>query len=134
MYNGFLQPTSFVILINGSPSYFFRPTRGLRLECPLSPFILLSIAEALNQIIHNAKEARMIKGIKVSNTEKVTHTLFVDDVLIFGEGTINNLGAFSTLLDKYNKSMGMVINIDRSNLVHNEFSTDMLQREKDIVS
>ena len=75
----------------------------------------------------------MIKGIKVSNFEEVAHTLFVDNVLVFGEGTINNLGDFANLLDKYKKSMGMVINIDKSNLVHNEFSTYMLQREKEIV-
>ena len=60
----------------------------LRKGCPLSPFLFLLVAEALSRLIHNAKEIRKIEGIKVSNLEEVTHTLFVDDVLGFGKGTI----------------------------------------------
>jgi len=70
-----LQSTSFVILINGSPTNFFRPSRGLRQGCPLSPFIFLLVVEALSRIIHNVKESRVIKGIKVSKSKEVTHTL-----------------------------------------------------------
>ena len=55
-------------------------------------------------MIHNAKENRVIKGIKVFNTEEVTRTLFVDDVLVFGEGTIRNLEAFVSLIDKYKRA------------------------------
>ena len=91
------------------------------------------VAEALSRIIQNAKENKVIKGIKVSNTEEFTHTLFVDDVLIFGEGTIQNLSAFSSFIDKYKKSTVMVLNIEKSNLIHNKFSVDMIQREKEII-
>jgi hypothetical protein len=35
---GCLQSVSFVVLINGSPSRFFKASRGLRQGCPLSPF------------------------------------------------------------------------------------------------
>ena len=123
-----LQSTSFSVLINGSPSNFFRPTRGLRQGCPLSPFIFLLVAEALSRIIHKAKSEGAIKGIKVSDTEEVTHSLFVDDVLLFGEGNIRNLEAFIALIDKYRKATGMVLNMDKSNLIHNYFLKDMLQR------
>ena len=115
---GCLQSTSFVVLINGSPSNFFRPYRGLRDGCPLSPFIFLLVVEVLSQIIHNAKESRNIKGIKVSSSEEVTHTLFVDDVLVFGEGTIKNIQAFISLIDKYKKTIGMVVNMEESNLIY----------------
>ena len=61
------------------------------------------------------------KGIKVSATEEVTHTLFVDDVLLFGEGSIRNLEDFLALIDKYSNGTRMVVNVENSNLIHNEF-------------
>ena len=75
----------------------------------------------------------MIKGIKVSNSEKVTHTLFVDDVLVFGEGTIKNLEAFVSLIDKYKRATGMVVNMEKYNLFHNEFLDDMIRRAREIM-
>ena len=123
---GCLQSTSFSILINGSPTNFFLPTMGIRQGSPLSPFIFLLVVEELSRIIHNAKENREIKGIKVSTCEEVTHTLFVDDVLIFGEASIRNIDAFSSLIDKYKRATGMVVNMEKYNLIHNEFSDDMI--------
>ena len=130
---GCLQSTSFIVLINGSPSNFFHSSRGLRKGCPLSPFIFVLAAEALSRTIHNAKENEMIKGIKVSSTEEFTHTLFVDDFLVFGEGTIRNIEDFSSLIDKCKNSTAMVVNMENSNLIHNAFLVDMIQREREIM-
>ena len=130
---GCLQSTSFIVLINGSPSNFFHSSRGLRKGCPLSPFIFVLVAEELSKPIHNAKENEMIKGIKVSSTEEFTHTLFVDDFLVFGEGTIINIEDFSSLIDKCKNSTAMVVNMENSNLIHNEFLVDMIQREREIM-
>ena len=69
----------------------------------------------------------------MSNYEEVTHTLFVDDVLIFGEGSIINIEAFASLIDKYKITTRMVVNMGKSNLIHNEFSADMIHRVREIV-
>ena len=86
----------------------------------------------MSRIIHKAKADGAIKGIKVS-TEEVTHTLFVDDVLLFGEGSIKNLEAFLTLIDKYKRATGMVVNVEKLNLIHNEFPEDMIQRTRELI-
>ena len=88
---GCINSASFVVLMNGSPSSFFRPSRGLRQGCPLSPFMFLLIAKALSRLLNRAREENLIKGVKVTNQTDLTHGLFVDDVLMFGEGTLNNL-------------------------------------------
>ena len=133
MDNGMFTVYLFCCHDQWSTIQFFKPTRGLRQGCPLSPFIFLLVAEALSRIIHKSKEDGAIKGIKVSTTEEVTHTLFVDDVLLFGEGSISNLEAFLALIDKYRRATRMVVNVEKSNLIHNEFLEEKIQRTRELI-
>ena len=91
------------------------------------------MAQDLSQLLHNAKASRYIEGIKVPSTKEITHALFVDDVLVFGKGSIRNIRAFSSLWDNYKKATSMVISIEKSSLVYNEFSAKMIQSAKEIV-
>jgi hypothetical protein len=63
---GCLESANFVVLINGSPSRFFRATRGLRQGCPLSPFMFLIVAEGLSRLLAKAKRDGFIRVIKVA--------------------------------------------------------------------
>jgi hypothetical protein len=65
---GCLDSATFAILINGSPSRFFKVMRGLKQGCPLSPFLFLIVVEALSQMIHEARAQQTLRGIKVSNS------------------------------------------------------------------
>ena len=96
---GYVQSTSFVVLINGSPSNLFRESRGLRQGCPLSPFIFLLIADALSRIIEHAKKEGSFKGVMVTNSEELSHILFVDYVVMMGEGTWENIKEVEQMLD-----------------------------------
>ena len=68
-----------------------------------------------------------IEGVKVSSEEEVTHTLFVDDVLLFGVGTKENLKEFAALIEKYKKATGIQVNIENSLLAHNKCSAELIQ-------
>ena len=81
---GCVTSTSFVVLINDAPSSFFRPLRGSRQGCPLSPFLFLLVAEALSKLVHWAKREVSYKGVLVFATMELTHILFMDDVLLMG--------------------------------------------------
>jgi hypothetical protein len=62
---GCISSVSFVVLINGVASPFFKSKRGLRHECPLSPLLFLLIAEGLNRALTHAKSQGNFTGIEV---------------------------------------------------------------------
>ena len=61
---------TFSILINGSPSSFFRSSRGLRQGDPLSPYLFLLAMEALSQPLSSARNGGFISGFKVEEEEE----------------------------------------------------------------
>ena len=101
---------------------------------PLSPFIFILVADALRKLILKARTEGRIIGVKVSGSEEVTHTLLVDDDLLFGIGQEENLKEYATLTKKYMKATGMVIIIEKSVLAHNEFLDELAQKLKEILA
>ena len=87
----------------------------------MSPFSFLPVADALSRLILKARREGKIEGVKVSRSEEITHTLFVDDVLLFRIGAEDNLKEYASLIEKYKKATWMLINIEKLLLVHNEF-------------
>ena len=77
------------------------------------PFVFLLVADALSRLIHNAKKEGKFEGVKVSRSKEITHTLFVDDVLLFKTGAEEKLREYASLIDKYKKATGMLINIEK---------------------
>ena len=50
--------------------------------------LFLLVIEGLGLLIKDAQRKGKIKGIKVSSLLAVSHLLFVDDVVLFGIGTL----------------------------------------------
>jgi hypothetical protein len=84
---GCIQSASFAILINGAPSNFFKASRGLHQGFPLSHFLFLFIAESLILLIKEARSKGLLRGIAVSESESITHLLFVDDIFFCLHGS-----------------------------------------------
>ena len=55
----------------------------------------------------------MIKGIKVAKQIEITHVLFMDDVLMFGIGTITNIQNLNRVIKNYQLATGMEINLEK---------------------
>ena len=60
-----------------------------------------------------AREVRLIKGVKIANQTKLTHVLFVDDVLMFGVGTLSNIQNLEKALRRHQKATSMEINLEK---------------------
>eukprot|EP00253_Pinus_taeda_P011302 PITA_11302 len=111
---GCISNVSFAVLINGAASPFFKSQRGLRQGCPLSPLLFLLVAEGLSRLIHNARRSNKIKGIEVAINLYISHLLFVDDILIFSNGSHNELKELRDIFDLFMKATGMLINSGKS--------------------
>ena len=83
-----MSTVSYQVVVNGGIGRIFRPTRGLRQVDSLSPFLFLICAEGLYSLMRlNAREG-LLKRVKASRTgPQVTHILFADDCILFGEVT-----------------------------------------------
>jgi len=64
-----LESASVSVLVNGSPTREFRPTRGLRLRDLLALFLFLIVVEGLAGHVRQALKTRLIKGVKVGRNE-----------------------------------------------------------------
>ena len=87
-----MYPVCFLCCIDEwIPLQFIQTWQRTKTGLPFIPFLFLLIAEALSRLLHKEKEVRLIKGVKVAIQTKVTHVLFMDDVLMFGVGTFSNI-------------------------------------------
>ena len=82
--------------------------------------------EGLSLLINEAKILGKINGISFSTTLVITHLLFVDDVAIFGLGTLEEWACFRGILDILTAASCMVISVDKSSFLYNNISSIVL--------
>ena len=64
---------------NGFATNWFKPTRGVRQGCPLSPYLFILSAEILASKI---RQSKLVKGINIYRNE-VKVNQFADDTNLF---------------------------------------------------
>ncbi|KAH9320259.1 hypothetical protein KI387_022028, partial [Taxus chinensis] len=122
-----VSTVSFSVLVNGSASPFFKPSRGLRQGCHLSTYLFLLVAERLSRAIQEVKRTRDIKGIKVGGEEYLTHILFVHDVLLFTNGFLVEGQKLQETRKLYCKAMGMEVIFHKSTISFNDIDEETQQ-------
>lgn len=54
--------TTFVVMVNGGPSSFFKASRGLRQGDPISPLLFLIVMDAFSRLVDWAGELKLVRG------------------------------------------------------------------------
>ena len=80
------------------------------------PLLFLLVAEGLSRALLDAKQRGFFRGIKIAANLNITHLLFVDDILIFYNGSIKEAERLSELLILFGKATGMQINFQKSTI------------------
>ncbi|XP_026433860.1 uncharacterized protein LOC113331363 [Papaver somniferum] len=80
LINQCVSTVSYSVFLNGSPTGFFKPERGLRQGDPLSPYLHIICSEALSSYIDNLQKRGIVEGIKVcKDAPEMTHLLKIPE-------------------------------------------------------
>ncbi|KAM2632785.1 hypothetical protein EV1_023480 [Malus domestica] len=123
-----ISTVSFSILINGSPTGYIQPKRGLRQGDPLSPFLFLICTEGFSSLIRKGMERGTLHGYKFTpNGTPFTHLFFADDSVLFGNATVEEAQGVADILKVYASGSGQEINLSKSSIF---FGTSTSKRTK----
>eukprot|EP00253_Pinus_taeda_P032607 PITA_32607 len=111
-----IMDVNYSVLLNGETTNFFTAERGLRQGCPLSPLLFLLIMEGLSRLFASARDRHQLTGIKIADDFFLTHLLFVDDVLIFLNGSIGDSTTLQNAMHLFQQATGMQINVQKSTI------------------
>ena len=109
-----ISSATFSVLVNGTPSGFFRSSRGLRQGDPLSPYLFVLGMEALSGLIERAVQGGFLSGCYIGRRNGegmvVSHLLYADDTLLFCRADQEHLAHLSWLLMWFESISGLRIN------------------------
>ena len=101
-------------LVNGRPSEFFKPKRGIRHGCPLSPFLYILVADCMSRRLNNQLEEEMIPGLSFKiGIQPINHALFVDDSILLARASTQIARIFQKYIDFFLLSSGSKVNLDK---------------------
>ncbi|CAN1820450.1 LINE-1 retrotransposable element ORF2 protein [Linum perenne] len=123
-----VRTVKFSILVNGVPTEQFTPTRGIRQGDPISPFLFIILSNSLSILINKKGESGAIKGVKLNpRCPTLTHVLFADDTILFGEASVTEAMAFKKTMELYGQMTGQKVNHQKSSIMFSRKTPDALQ-------
>ncbi|GMI83381.1 hypothetical protein HRI_002007400 [Hibiscus trionum] len=123
-----ISSVSYSVILNGSIGEKFAPTRGLRQGDPLSPYLFLICSEGLSSLLRLSSQNDSMLGIKIARgAPTISHLLFADDCLIFGDASATGATIIKQILLDYAAASGQLVNYDKSGVF---FSSNVIDSNK----
>ncbi|CAL1390387.1 unnamed protein product [Linum trigynum] len=125
-----VRTVRFSIMLNGGPTEFFTPSRGIRQGDPLSPFLFILLSNALSFLIDRGISQGNIKGLKLkTGCPLLSHCLFADDTVIFGRASLEEAGAIMNIINGYGYITGQEVSMEKSSVFFSKNTPDSLRQQ-----
>ena len=107
----------FSFLVNGSPSGYVLPSKGIRQGDPISPYLFLFCSEGLIGLLTKAVECASLRGYRLcAQTPIISHLLFINDIIIFCGADNDQASVLKHILVKYEQALGRLINFVKTDV------------------
>ncbi|KAA3454599.1 Retrovirus-related Pol polyprotein LINE-1 [Gossypium australe] len=106
---------------NRVPTQKFKPNRGIRQGCPLSPYLFVLCMEWLGHSIHSEIEVGTWDPIRLSRFgPPISHLFFADDLVIFCKAQIDQARLLKSILSLFCETSGHKISTGKSNIFYSK--------------
>jgi hypothetical protein len=103
---------------NGIRADYFRPTRGIRQVDPISPYLFVMGMDKLSHLNCHVVNQGEWKPIKVGrNGPSVSHLMFDDDLLLFGQATVLQMQCVMRILDEFCTLSGQRVSNEKTSIM-----------------
>ena len=97
-----LSSVEFTLLLNGGQCPSFSPSRGLRQENLILPYLFILGSEVLLRHMNREVSQKKLSGVKVFNTAPpISKLYYVDDIILFCKAKSSKLATLKVCLEKY---------------------------------
>jgi len=122
---------SYAALVNGQPTEWFKPHRGLRQGDPISPYLFLLCAEGLSSLILDSVNKKKLHGMQIAKGAPcISHLFFADDSLIFARANVTEAQHILEVLHLYEQGSGQIVNLDKCEV---SFSRNVGEQSRNIL-
>ena len=112
-----ITSAQYAILLNGSPTQPFHPSKGLRQGDPISLYMFLFYTNILSIALTQAKTHKKIKGITIGRRGvSFTHLLFADDSIFLFQNDKHSILNLKDIILWYRSISGQCINFAKFDL------------------